>query len=88
MDISWTCSTPLRHLSRVFTEHSQSRSLAPARPSRIAPAQHSARGRAKLHMSLLPVIDPGAIKQHRIAVNRENKPSPRLGCARRIAYGV
>ena len=38
----------------------------------IAPAQHGARGRAKLHMSLLPVIDPGAIKQHRIAVNYEN----------------
>lgn len=50
--------------------------VAIARPpaERIAPAQHGARGRAKLHMSLLPVIDPGTIKQHRIAVNYENKP--------------
>jgi len=64
--------------------------LAIARSSakRIAPAQHRARGRAKLHMSLLPVIDPDAIKQHRIAVNHENTASPRLGRARRSAYGV
>lgn len=66
-------STVRRH--HVNPTNRERNSLAIARPSaaRIAPAQHSARGRAKLHMSLLPVIDPGAIKQHRIAVNYENK---------------
>jgi hypothetical protein len=38
-------------------------------------------------MSLLPVIDPGAIKQHRIAVNYENN-SRHVSAALAFAYGV
>lgn len=62
------------------------RDCAPMRSSHCARAA-CARGRAKVHMSLLPVIDPSAIKQHRIAVNYENN-FRHVSAALAFAFGV
>jgi len=65
--------TSLRQFGQSRTRTARDCALSRETQCASAPVQHSARGRAKFHMSLLPVIDPGVIKQHRIAVNFENK---------------